>query len=53
MIQQSVFKQYHSNKYFSAFYLQDGGENGWHGYETKLRQCHPMYRPKCDLKVTD
>jgi len=23
--QQSVFKQYHINKDFSAFYLQDGG----------------------------
>ena len=37
-----VFKQYHSNRDFSAFYLQDGGENGGHGYETKLRHRHAM-----------
>ena len=24
---QSVFKRYHSDKHFSDFYLQDGGEN--------------------------
>ena len=25
--QENVFKRYHSNKYFSEFYPQDGGEN--------------------------
>jgi len=40
--QQSVFKQYHSNRDFSAFYLQDDGENGGHGHETKLRHRHAM-----------
>jgi len=39
----SVFKQYHSDKDFSAVYLQYGGENGEHRYETKLRHCHAMY----------
>jgi len=39
----SVFKQYHSDKDFSAVYLQYGGKNGEHRYETKLRHCHAMY----------
>jgi len=38
--QQRVFDQYHSNEDFSAFYLQDDGENGRYRYETKLRHCH-------------
>jgi len=30
-----------SNKHFSEFYPQHGGENQ---LGTKLRHCHPMYR---------
>jgi len=32
-----------TEKNSTRFYLQNGGENGRHRYETKLRHCHPMY----------
>jgi len=39
--QQSVFQRYHhSEKHFSEFYPQHGGESQ---LASKLRHCHPMY----------
>ena len=41
--QQSVFQQYHSEKYLSQFYPQDGGESQ---LASKLRHCRPMYNTR-------
>jgi len=32
-----------------VFYLQDGGENHWYIYGTKLRYCHRMYWQPADF----
>ena len=49
--QQRVFDQYHSNEDFSAFYLQDDGENGRYRYEIKLRHCHATGNESVQPKI--
>ena len=36
-----ILKRYHSDKHFSAFYLQDGGKIIWHRYGTIITLLSP------------
>ena len=48
--QQSVFQCYHSDKHLLVFTYNMATEINWLRYGTKLRHCHPMYRP--NLRVS-
>jgi len=49
--QQSVFKRYHSNKHFSRVFTHKmAAKINRHRYETKLRHCHSVYKPKSEFR---
>ena len=46
-----IFKRYHSNKYFSEFYSQDGGKNQLALIWNKTRSLSPMYMLGAGIKM--